>query len=176
MTSFPTTIGICGRARVGKNTASAVLCKEFNYERAAFADPLKKCVAAVFAPGHETITDEMKNMMSPIVPYTYGQLLQMVGKLYRDAFGGDVWINVLLHQLPVGSESIVIEDTRYVNEANALRKRGSFILKIERPGVVLSDGRDPNLENEVDVIQGDATVVNDASIESFEEKIRGLFR
>lgn len=41
-------IGFCGNPNAGKDTAGAYLIKKYGFERKAFADPLKKSVAALF--------------------------------------------------------------------------------------------------------------------------------
>lgn len=41
-------IAFCGESGVGKDTAGAHLIKEYQFQRRAFADPLKKAVAALF--------------------------------------------------------------------------------------------------------------------------------
>lgn len=41
-------IGFTGQAGSGKDTAGAYLIKQYNFERKAFADPLKKSIAALF--------------------------------------------------------------------------------------------------------------------------------
>lgn len=41
-------IGFCGRARAGKDTATAYLIKQYNFERRSFADPVKKSIAETF--------------------------------------------------------------------------------------------------------------------------------
>src|SRR6516165_2411699 len=110
-------IGLTGLKGVGKDTVAAILVKDYNYERRAFADPLKKSVAALFdIPFH--MVDKLKNDPSirvTLVKHDYGldqmrwaghgndltfrEFLQRYGtEAHRDVpeMGHDFWVELLL--------------------------------------------------------------------------------
>lgn len=57
-------IGLSGGKRVGKDSAADVLCKEYNFDRIAFADPLREICSKVFEiPISTFLNDELKEKL-----------------------------------------------------------------------------------------------------------------
>jgi len=179
-------VGLCGRARVGKSTSAAILAK-WGYRRVAFAAALKDVISRVFAPGTAMI-DEMKSEVCPLPVedggieqmVTYGRLMQLVGQGMRKALGDSVWVRSLFDYEVVptlaAGHPVVIEDVRFPQEATAIWLSGGVIIRLTRVGtdtksMRLPDGRDPREEDVTGVIQVDAEVSNDGSVEELEEKL-----
>src|SRR5215467_14474429 len=128
-------LGLSGAKGSGKDTVAAYLVKEHGFERKAFADPLKKSVAALFDIPFASI-DQFKNNDAMLVTIehrsnpslhqtdmTFRTLLQRYGtEAHRDVFGEDFWLD---YTLPVRGyypgRAIVVTDVRFENEANRVR-------------------------------------------------------
>jgi hypothetical protein len=109
------------------------------------------------------------------------EFLQKLGtSALRDGLHENAWINALMADYnPVGDTLLVypnwiITDTRFPNEAEAIKKAGGIIIRIERPGI------DPvNLhtsETSLDNWDFDHVVVNDGSITDLTKKIKKVLK
>lgn len=115
-------IGVAGFKNAGKDTVGRYLVERYNFERFAFADILKKSVAALFDIPLEDI-DKYKNdpqlmvaigwenepekkfegqpskMWSPMKSMTFREFLKFYGtESHRDIFGFDFWLDQVLPQ------------------------------------------------------------------------------
>lgn len=146
-------LGLNGLKGSGKDTVAAYLIKEYQFERRAFADPLKKSVAALLdIPYHKIdqykndpgiwieLTDGGSERILD-VPITFRTFLQRYGtESHRGVFGEDFWLD---HTLPkdgfYSGRKIVITDCRFDNEAHRIHKCGGNIIEIRRPALNKSD-------------------------------------
>jgi|SRR5215831_7796033 len=139
-------LGLSGAKGSGKDTVAAYLVKEHGFERKAFADPLKKSIAALFDIPFSEV-DKLKNEELNIVALeeafggshnmTFRTFLQRYGtEAHRDVFGEDFWLD---YTLPVRGyypgRAIVVTDVRFENEANRVRELGGHNVRIFRDGV-----------------------------------------
>lgn len=182
-------VGICGRSRVGKSTSAAIFAR-WGYRRVAFAAALKDVISRVFAGG-KPMTEEMKGEICPLPVevrgvekmVTYGRLMQLVGQGMRTALGGNVWVRTLFDYdvLPALSagQPVVVEDVRFPQEAAAIWMAGGIVIRVTRrigPAYsegssrpdILPDGRDSREEDVTDLIQVDAEVLNEGTMEELE--------
>ena len=149
--SSPIFVGIGHVARVGKDTAAEALCRDLQFQRRSFADPLRD-LAYETNPlvtsatrtvntdiGHGRLQwvlngsggwEQAKNMYPEVRTF-----LQNLGSAARKTFGEDFWIERLLASAK-GVDRIVIPDVRHQNEADAIRARGGILIRINRPGRV----------------------------------------
>lgn len=180
-------IGLTGLKGSGKDTVAAYLIKRHGFERRAFADKLKKSVAALFdIPYHEI--DKMKN--DPTIEIAVGrpdddlrtvypmyrtlifrELLQRFGtESHRDVFGEDFWVD---HCLPLGhyyiGKNIAVTDVRFQNEASRIRALDGFIVEVDRPGLDTEDQH--RSEAGLPARYIDFTVLNNGTIHDLEENI-----
>lgn len=129
---LPRIVGLNGYARAGKDTVAEYLVREHGYTRVAFADTLKKFVAAVFpavadhvsAVGWEAAKEQIE----------VRRALQRVGSAARDHIHPDIWIISLLRNLDDSDSRLVVSDVRFPNEATLIKNHGGPVLRIERPG------------------------------------------
>lgn len=140
-------IAVVGKMHSGKTTLANMLVDN-DYERIAFADPVKRISAEMLthlAQGTESVTrwqpnyhyyydyDDMNVLKAdPAIR----KLLQLVGtELGRQWLGPeDLWIQMFKNDIKGISESepIVNDDCRFVNEGAALREMGFTIIKLVR--------------------------------------------
>ena len=76
-----------------------------------------------------------------------------------ETLGGDVWS---------------IPDVRFRNEAQVVKDRGGYVIKVIRPGLVSDDTHQSEVE--VDLIEADHTIVNDGAMADLEAKVSDLAR
>jgi len=119
-------LGICGYARVGKDT----LCERLeNFHRLAFADALKMQVTQMLkAAGIEADlwgADKEE----------WRDLLVFWGRKMR-ARDKDYWIKQLYlrHAAALLEDRVCITDCRYLNECRWITDKGGLIIGIGRPG------------------------------------------
>src|ERR1700722_6841689 len=106
-------IGLCGRARVGKDTAAAHIEAKYGWRRVGFADELKRIAAEYFG---------WRGSRHPTDPKG-GSVLVGVGEMMRREVSEDFWINKAAEKL-FSHDRIVVSDVRYPNEADWIRKHG----------------------------------------------------
>jgi hypothetical protein len=136
-------VGLAGFKGSGKDTVAAYLIKEHGFERKAFADPLKRSVAALFDIPFADV-DKYKNddyigveirQISEVVKFlSFREILQRYGtEAHRDVFGQDFWLD---YTLPVQGfypgRAIVVTDVRFRNEAERVRELGGFMWFVDR--------------------------------------------
>ena len=161
----------------GKDTVAAYLIKEHGFERRAFADPLKKSVAALFdIPYHEI--DKYKNddcvevnleVPSPdalvsVSKLTFREFLQRYGtESHRDVFGDNFWADQTLPKDAFyRGRNIAITDLRFENEAMRVHSCGGFVVNIVRPG--LDDKDQHSSEAPLDKRTVDFRLMNEGSL------------
>lgn len=177
-------IGLCGYAAAGKDTAAQVLIDEFNFQRVAFADPIKQALLALdpVVPGPKGETymrlSEFSTERSWAEVKEYPEvrrLMQVLGtEVGRNIFDPDLWVALgerkILSTMSVGDT--VVTDVRFPNEARLIKKHGGVLVRITRPGFgpVNEHVSDRASENWT----YDHFVENNQSVETLHETMRKL--
>lgn len=141
MTSFPS-VALVGKQGAGKTTIAKLMVEKYQFLRHSWADPVR----SIFSMAYETITPEnytsIKGKLYPTavetngkvetVLRTGGELLQRIGTdALRDQVDQDFWIKAGLRR--IFRDQMVNDDTRFINEAEALRNRGWVVVRIAAP-------------------------------------------
>lgn len=148
-------IGLKGAKGSGKDTVAAYLIKEHGFSRRAFADPLKRSVAALLNIPYSEIDkwkDDPRIFVSVVRQYetdgpetmytqTFREFLQREGdEATMGVFGENFWLD---YTLPLdgyySGKNIVVTDARFESNARRIRACGGFVVQIRRPGF-----EDPN--------------------------------
>ena len=116
-------LGLCGYARVGKDT----LCEQLqNFQRVAFADILKLQVKQMLKVcGIEAdLWGEDKEQWLDMLVF-WGRKMRSRER--------DYWIKQLYtrHAEAIQNDRVCITDVRYLNEANWVREHGGLVIGIE---------------------------------------------
>ncbi len=147
-------IGLCGKARAGKDTVAALIAQETRRHviRQGFADALK--ISAALALGFDGAPEECIGFCDSLKvcggisttvehgPYDIQevyvngrQYLQRYGtEAHRDIFGKDFWLDAVLPQGRDDCDILVIPDVRFENEAQRIWDRGGELWRVVRPG------------------------------------------
>lgn len=154
-------VGFSGYARAGKDTAGAALVDSLHYQRASFADALRTFLytlnpqAAYYAPmfkddedylfydSVQTIVDRhgwdwakdhsAREGWDPHPQSIRAQLQRLGTDCGRKLLGEDVWVDLKMSTLEDGAD-YVFTDVRFPNEADAIKARGGFVVRIDREG------------------------------------------
>lgn len=193
-----TIIALCGCNGCGKDTLSNVLV-ENGYIPLAIADPVRKAVSIKFRwplQKLKGLTKEDREWREEVDPYwsnilgwsiTPRRALELEGtQCNRDIFGKELNIGNLLLRLDEHKGSnILVTDCRFLNEFEALKKRGAIIVHIDRESVKESwyyDYKERNIvpknvhRSRYEWIKEnhDITIENNGSIEEFQREVKNL--
>lgn len=168
-------IGISGKVGSGKDTVAHFIKQhDSSFQTKAFAYKLKKIVSLLAGCDFElTLTQEGKNVYIEQFGKTVGEMLQEVGtNALRDNFDKNVWINGLFTDLKPGN-NYIITDVRFKNEADILKQKGAFLVRVNRPinPTAEKSGRDLTHSSEVDLDdydKFDAIIENKGTLDELE--------
>ncbi len=112
---------------------------------------------------------------------TVRRILQWWGTEYRRAQDPDYWTKAWekkLLEYDLASTHVLVDDVRFINELNIIKKHGGTFIKIERPG--FDGANNHSSENSLDGYDDWNLVIrNDGSLEEFQQqtlvKVRSLF-
>lgn len=166
-------------SRAGKDTAAAAIVDAIRgAERVAFASRLKATCVQLFGSyglREESYYDahpEKRRELLPGVGKSPVQLWIEVGRKMREVYP-DLWVDLALGITRLNPiKLLVVSDLRFPNEAEAIRARGGWCVKVERPGVELL-GSDDEFSPD---FQWDAVIRNDKTVEKLQEKAVGVAR
>ncbi len=167
MSTPRTLVGLSGFGRSGKDSAAQGLLVR-GWTRRSFAEPMRQTTyamnpwlpdgrryAEVFdSVGYELAKDTVPGFRDALIGLGHGARLHI---------GPDVWIDAALRCLDRKDPRVVLPDTRYRNEADAIRERGGLVVRIERPGV--GPAVDHPSETELIDYDFDAVIVNDGPLD-----------
>lgn len=169
---YPRAVGVCGFARVGKDTTGQRFTR-LGYKQYALADPLKSLArrlngeieSMVQAHGWEAAKDKDPGVR---------EFLVKLGTAGRQTFaeGENFWIDQAFKRVRDGDYP-VFTDVRFINEAKLLRDKypGALLVRVNRPGY----GPSSSFEDEVPLIDVDLEVDNDGDVEDLWFKIGEAF-
>lgn len=182
-------VGFGHTARVGKDTAAQALCRDEQFVRIGFADPLRELAMGAdpivtaggsrpqnVALGHGRFAHAVHGLGYEGAKDTYKEVrafLQRLGVAARDVFGDDFWVEQASRRF-VRHDRVVVPDVRFVNEAVAVQALGGKVIRIDRPGFAPVGHRS---ETELADFDGwDAVLVNDGSVVDLERQVVELVR
>lgn len=151
-----------GERGAGKDTAADAL-RIYDFKKHAFADGVRAVAETVFGITQHEMADRVLKI-SPLgrgafADLTVRQILQRIGtECFRDQFPG-VWVDRLLRRTENVSK-VVVPDTRFWDEHDALRARGAIFVRIDNPNVT-ETGSEHRSEIEWREFPVDHVLVND---------------
>lgn len=171
-------IAIAGKFGTGKSTLIHFITKSFGIDickETSFAFRLKQVVAVLTNTTLEqNQTKEGKMIIPTGFTDTLARLQQIVGESLRKEIE-DVWVNIVFNDTTIDynkTKVVIITDCRHKKEAEAIKKRKGFIIRINRNIDLISEecfaGRDPNHISETDLDDYhdfDATIDNNGTLE-----------
>jgi hypothetical protein len=171
-------VGLSGYAQTGKDTSGAMMVEMAGFERLAFADALKS-VALKANPLLPDRNDYL-NHLHPLVQVLGWEsvkadipesriFLQHLGAAVRDHVDPLAWVNAVLNKAQPGGR-YCITDVRYPNEADAIKARGGFVVRVERPGTGPANAHVS--ETALDDFEFDAVLRNTGTLDDLKARVR----
>ena len=196
---MPNIIAICGAKRSGKDVLADHLVKKYNYERLAFADPLKLAVKSLFnfdddqvGIGEDEGTDK-KDLIDERWGITPRAALQFFGtevmqekiqellpNIKRNFFA-----NTLKSRIENAEEGkkFVISDLRFIHEyymlttLSNIANKDKMIVRVIRPSNNRTKEQEPHIsEVEYTNIPYDIIMINNGSIDEYISRFEKLIR
>lgn len=176
-------IGVSGKIGAGKDAIATHLVEHHGFKIVRFSDPLKEEVLNImrktcveiwkahsydYTPNFElrepTYVD-LRKMIWDTKPPIIRRLLQEWGTELRRNEQPDYWIRkwkIAARECEEAGISIVTPDTRFLNEAEAVKELGGRVWCVVRPG--LPDG-DHASETEMNLIHPNDFILNNGTLE-----------
>lgn len=132
-------LGLTGVARSGKSTVASYLVRHHGFVEHSFAAPIRAFVAHILGTdlaGLEAGKErEVPWLGAGVTPR---RMMQLAGTEFgRQMVHDQLWVRSCLMRAQAdvnAGRSVVISDVRFDNEAEAIRRVGGAVWRIERPG------------------------------------------
>jgi hypothetical protein len=168
----PHLVGITGRAGSGKSAASQALV-DSGWTRIKFAGPLKDMLRGLgLADRH--IEGDLKEVPCDLLcGQTPRHAMVTLGTEWgRDLIAQNLWINIATHRIATAmaaGQSVVVDDVRFDNEADMIRKLGGVVLGLERETDIAVMHKSEN------GVEADITYRNDGSLDELHGYMIAVF-
>ena len=156
-------IGFTGLKQSGKSTASAFLQGQYGFVNLNFKSAMIEEIKKNFPTFLEAEANTHKCSVDDLFtskPGSFRQFLQNYGTELRRGFDSNYWVNRWLataNKLWMSDQkNIVVDDVRFLNEAEAIRIAGGKIIRIVRKGQDTPDSH--SSETEMAFIKPDQTI------------------
>lgn len=127
-------IGFAGRAGAGKTTAAKHLVQHHGFVRVRFAGPLKAMMRALGCTEEEVDGAGKELPCDLLGGRTPRQAMQWLGTEWgRDMIAPDLWTRAWEYAA-AGKPRVVVDDVRFPNEVEALRRLGGVVIQLLAPG------------------------------------------
>ena len=171
-------IGLSGYAQSGKDSVAKILVDNYNFERIGFADALKDIALSInpIMENGYSLSREIKEFGWDITKNARTEarrFLQELGTTLRDKVDKDIWVNIAMKKVAEYND-VVISDVRFQNEADAIRKAGGQIWRVERPNIHAVNSHVS--ESDMDEWDFDAYVHNDGNLDNLDFAVKLMYR
>jgi hypothetical protein len=166
------TIGLTGRAGVGKDTVADYLVANHGFRKYSLAGPLKEMLKVI---GVDCDNRETKELPHPVFGVSPRRMAQTLGTEWmRDCVATDGWLRVADRYVEeirrvnahnddqTYCEGVVFSDVRFENEAEFIRERGTLIHVLRDVAAVEAHPSEVGIKFR---IEGDRCLLNDKAIE-----------
>lgn len=153
--SKPQVIALSGPAGSGKSTAAAHLVSK-GYTLIKFAGPLKAMCRAIGLDDEHIEGDLKERPLGWLQGKSPRQFMQMLGTEFgRDCIGPHFWVGLweraALDVLDQGGR-VVVDDCRFANEADAVRKLGGVVVRLVGRGGLAGGHASESVDWEADAV------------------------
>lgn len=178
----PPIIGLIGKKRSGKDTFGSGLVELHDFQRVAFADPLREALLAQDPMvGINGSIERLRKLEPGLAPSQYvrlSRLIQVVGwevakdlvpevRRLLERLGTDsirrlddtFWVRIAVERIKSSEKPVVVTDVRFPNEADTIRDLGGIVLRVMRPSLGAQEG-EHECETALDDYREDGTIYN----------------
>ncbi|MFD8318907.1 nucleoside/nucleotide kinase family protein [Kitasatospora purpeofusca] len=179
-------VALIGRARSGKDTAAAILQRDYGFTRVALADPLKAMaldvdpvigleMLGVHAPAPLHLRTAVERYGWERVKDEYPEARRFLQRLgsegIREHVDRDFWIRRCLRDAAAVGGPVVVTDVRFANEAVNLIRNGFRVWYLDRGA---PDGDHPS--EQLGPKHADWTIDNRTTLAALECQIHTIMR
>jgi hypothetical protein len=182
-------LGITGEIGCGKTTICDYICRKYEFEQYAFAEPIKS-IAKCFGFTHTELYGTQSQKLG--INAHWG----ISGRVFMQKFGTDICRNVLPTVIPEmklddssmwiklykinleekikknKNTKLIVSDVRFVNESNAIQEnKNGIIIRVVKDIEHKTEINNHSSEQEMKSISPDITIVNNGSLDELYKKI-----
>lgn len=131
----PKLIGLTGYAQSGKSTVAEYLSSNHSYDRVSFASRLKGMLGLGLGLTLDELYGARKDLpCEHLLGVTPRHAMQTLGTEWgRNMIHPDLWCSMTLEDIKHNNPAcVVIDDVRFANETELIRKAGGWIIRINR--------------------------------------------
>lgn len=164
-------VGITGPARSGKNEAETILQKYYGFRPDSFAAPIRELVMRLLGLKTLAELDAVKEIPQDLFGgKTPRYVMQTLGTEWgREMISPTLWVDSLFYRNK-NEVRLVISDVRFENEARAIKERGGYIIKVDRPDVRISESSHAS-EAGIDEDLIDFFILNDEGLPEYHKDV-----
>lgn len=169
-------IGVAGPARSGKNEVSRYLEKYHAFHEDSFAAPIRSACMSVLGIKTLEELDAIKQIPQPLLGgKTPREFMQYMGTEFgRQMIHDQIWVESCLGRCE-NYERVVISDVRFENEVQAVKDRGGFIIRVDRPSVRIEQSSHAS-ETGFSESYVDYNILNDETLDDLYGKIEKIMK
>lgn len=173
-TVFPRLVALCGRAGSGKDSTAKLLTQRHGYRRVAFADALRRAVAAITGWHVDALeSPTFKDTYDARFNCTPRQFMQRLGTEVGRNIDPEIWLKAwaaTVQPIP-DTVGVVVTDVRFHNEARLIHQRGGLLVCVKR---LVTDAAPVLHESEANAhfLGHDAEIQNDGTLDDLLDKLQ----
>jgi hypothetical protein len=178
-------IAFSGRKGSGKTTAAKMLVDDCGFHRLRFAGPMKRMIRVLLTDlgytddaAEKMVDGPLKESEVPELDCTPRHLLQTIGTDWgRAHVRDDMWPIITMNaaeRLLGEGRSVVIDDCRFPNEAEAVRARGGIIVELHRISGSGAKMDTHESEKQVHEIDPDYVVANNGGLDRLRRRVTSI--
>lgn len=183
-------IAVIGKKRSGKDTFANYLVNNYGFKKYGFGDPVKEICKLMFGFSQEQIDTDLKEEKDTRWNITPRETFQIIGTEFGrnfinqklpnlNCYNEQFWIRKFelwyKEQIKLNPNiKIVINDVRFLNEVECLKKLNAVFIKINRHTGLIDNHISENNLNNIDIHNVNITIDNNQSIEDFYNKIQTM--
>lgn len=166
-------LGLCGPSGAGKTFAALHLMERYGFARLRFAEPMRAMLRGLGCTEAELDGALKETPSFRLCGRTPREAMQTLGTEWgRRLIDPDLWVRAWRGRLDALAEEsprtgIVVDDTRFANEAGAIWSLGGSLLRIDRDGLVPPCPAAGAHASETQQLHYDARLVNSGEPEAF---------
>lgn len=173
----PLFISLGYRKQHGKDVVADHLVKAYGFKKIGWADKLKAGVNEWHGWDGRHAYGDLKEVVDDYFGYSPREAYQRIGTdLMRNQWMQDFWIRCAMRQVDRWMQqgfSVVVNDSRFPNEAEAVLQADGELWRIDRPGMPAPD-REQDHPSELGLMDFNGwsrVLVNDETIEDLHRKV-----
>ena len=167
--------------QMGKSTLAKYLMENYNLQPVVLAYTLKRMIEVFLTDlGYSQemvqrmVYGDLKEWIIPEIGKSTRELMQTLGTEWgRQHVHPDIWVIIAGRRVAASVGNLFVsEDIRFKNEADAFRKEGFKIIKINNPRIPVA--RKHASEGGLDDYEFDYSIENDGTFENYFKKIEEM--